>query len=553
MTTVTEARFAVTSMAHRRPLLRSACGLMLFTVLLGVAASWGPPLDDHELLVAQIAREMRQRGDWVVPVFNQIPRLNKPPLSPWLAMAASYMDPWASGVEGRHARVASVLSGAALVGFTIYVGIKRCGRRAGLWAGALAATTTGMLHFIYSARPEMLYAALCAAGLAAFVAAEDSPRRSRRGLVWALALWTAWGLATLAKGPQMPALFLLGIVVYFAWRRVPWRQGLGLLRPWLGLPLYLAVVLPWWLCLIHRVGYATFSQSQLAGRRFGLSPANLLDLSGLLKTFGLLVPWLLLLLPAARVLWRRRASGRGLALAAAISLVGIVGLGFARGQRGYYALPLLPLFAVLLSVGLRRVLALARLRPPWTARLRVIALVHVLAVAVVLAVFAILAPGYARVVLFLGALGVPACWALVDRWPSPVQPVRRLARATVAAMGLAMLVLALGARGWNPEPFERAAFARQVAALVPADRPLYSNTDRCNVVVFHGRRWVSRLAAGPLADALAAAGVTEGYAIVVARILPTLPANVHATVLLTVEADDPDDGLALVHLSLIRS
>lgn len=526
-------------------------GLMLLTLLLGLAASWTLPLDDHELLVAQMAREMQQRGDWVVPYFNQAPRLNKPPLSPWLAIIASRLDPWASGVEGRHARVASVLSGAALVGLTIWLGLRLFNRRVGLWAGTLAATSTGVLNFVYSARPEMLYAALCTAGLAAFLKADSSPPCSHRRLAWTLIVWTCWGLATLAKGPQMPALFILGLAIYCFWRRVSWRQALRLVRPsLLGLPLYLLIVLPWWLWLVHRVGYPTFSQSQLAGRRFGLSFWNLLDLSGVLKNFGLLMPWLLLFLPAAAVLWRRRARSRGLALIASISLVAIVGLAFGRGQRGYYALPILPLLAVWLSVGLQRVLALARLRPPWTQRLAALAAAHVLLVAVLLSVFALRGQGFSRAILFLGAVSTLVCWVFIDHLPAHIHRARRSVRAAAAAVGLAMLALALGSRAWKPEPVERATFARQAAALVPADQSLYSNTDRCNVVVFHGRRFVTRLPPGPLPEALDAAGVTDVYVIVVARILPQLPPNIHATVLLTVEADDLDDGLALVHLTV---
>ncbi len=52
-----------------------------------VVAFWsllpGPTLNNHECLVAQTSREMLDRGDWVVPYFSGMPRLQKSPLAYW--------------------------------------------------------------------------------------------------------------------------------------------------------------------------------------------------------------------------------------------------------------------------------------------------------------------------------------------------------------------------------------------------------------------------------------------------------------------------------------
>ncbi len=56
-------------------------------LLSGVLASSSIPLDSHEILVAETAQEMIQRGDWIVPYFNGQPRLDKPPVSYWATAA----------------------------------------------------------------------------------------------------------------------------------------------------------------------------------------------------------------------------------------------------------------------------------------------------------------------------------------------------------------------------------------------------------------------------------------------------------------------------------
>src|SRR5207249_10557747 len=59
----------------------------------------------HEGRVAATAREMRQRGEWIVPYCNDVPRLAKPPLAYWAAIAAwdicgAKDQPWPARLPG---------------------------------------------------------------------------------------------------------------------------------------------------------------------------------------------------------------------------------------------------------------------------------------------------------------------------------------------------------------------------------------------------------------------------------------------------------------------
>src|SRR6185295_2649298 len=62
-------------------------GLFVVSLLIslpGIGAQ--RPIDAHEAFVARTATEMSRRGEWAVPWFNDEIRLQKPPLSYWLAM-----------------------------------------------------------------------------------------------------------------------------------------------------------------------------------------------------------------------------------------------------------------------------------------------------------------------------------------------------------------------------------------------------------------------------------------------------------------------------------
>src|SRR5215470_17891244 len=65
-------------MAEKHAILFIGC------VLFHVAGTWSLPLIDRdEPRFAEASREMIQRGDYVVPYFNDHLRLDKPPLTYW--------------------------------------------------------------------------------------------------------------------------------------------------------------------------------------------------------------------------------------------------------------------------------------------------------------------------------------------------------------------------------------------------------------------------------------------------------------------------------------
>src|SRR5207237_7476612 len=120
---------------NRSPITRHVV-LFICCVLFHIAGTWSLPLIDRdEPRFAEASREMIQRGDYVVPYFNDQPRLDKPPLTYW-AQTVSYRI---FGQNDFAARFPSAVA-AALLAVTIPVlGLRISGERVG-WRAAIIFT-----------------------------------------------------------------------------------------------------------------------------------------------------------------------------------------------------------------------------------------------------------------------------------------------------------------------------------------------------------------------------------------------------------------------------
>src|SRR3954467_15764391 len=115
--------------------------IMPYFVDLGVSSIW----DANEAFYVETPREMLERGDFISPTFNYLPRLNKPVLSYWI-VATFYK---VFGVAGGIPRVPIALPARAMILTALALakagadpaprtGSGRSGAlEAALWAGAL--------------------------------------------------------------------------------------------------------------------------------------------------------------------------------------------------------------------------------------------------------------------------------------------------------------------------------------------------------------------------------------------------------------------------------
>ncbi len=119
---------------HLNSAIRNYALLFVGSMLFHLAGTWSLPLVDRdEPRFAEASREMIQRGDYVVPYFNNHFRLDKPPLTYW-AQAASYR---LFGENDFAARFPSAIA-AALVAMSIFAwGTRVGGKGVGWWAAII--------------------------------------------------------------------------------------------------------------------------------------------------------------------------------------------------------------------------------------------------------------------------------------------------------------------------------------------------------------------------------------------------------------------------------
>ncbi len=266
-------RGAVTATVGREAGAAAVLALALFFV--GTGSS--PLIGRDEPRFAEAAREMLARGDLVVPTFGGINRYDKPILVYWCTMASYAV----LGVNERAARLPSNVAGALTVLLLAWWARRRWGPGAGLAAGLLLAVT---LTFHIESRACTADLVTILPTVAALLALERL-LAGRGGAGAAAVFWTGMALGILGKGPVGPALAVftgLGLwALGRSWRRWEWgtaaallaagwwrlgpkvlvvpilwalvetvrspegRRRLGSLRWAWGVPLLLAITLPW--------------------------------------------------------------------------------------------------------------------------------------------------------------------------------------------------------------------------------------------------------------------------------------------------------------------
>ncbi len=297
---------------------------------------WAP----DEPRYGQVAREMLDRGDWLVPHVNNAPYAEKPPLYYWGAAALSL--PF-GGVSPVTARLAGALYAFGCV-FLLVLLVRRWfdDRAMGVTA---AAVFTSMIFVQWVMQRSALDQPLTFFILLTI----------ERGQVWlesgrlgpAVACGAAWIAAILVKGPLgllfPPAALAAGAI---ASRTAPSWKNAG----WLLVPLVMAGLGLAWLLPALEAGGEAYSDrllGQIKGRATGGEGHHLRPFYYFVeRTPVVSMPWTLHLLAGLLVMVKLRgqpaADRRGLATCAAIGIGGFLFLSAIATKREVYMMPLLP-------------------------------------------------------------------------------------------------------------------------------------------------------------------------------------------------------------------
>jgi 4-amino-4-deoxy-L-arabinose transferase-like glycosyltransferase len=279
----------------------------LVVALLTITFQMGslPLIQPDEGRNAEVAREMKERGAWLVPTHNGQVYLDKPAFY-FKAVAISLA---AFGDTEFAARLPSVLFAFGTLGISWLFARGRLNPRAAAIAVLVTATTP---LFIIHARTIIFDVALtlfiCSAIIAGHLA-EAGPGRPCRG--WHLVAALSAGLGTLVKGPVGFAVPALVLIVHHLVEGRP-RAVLRMFHP-LNAAAFVVVVLPWFIGL--SIAQPDFPHYGLVEETFNRFTTVKFQRTQPFHFYAWVVPatflpWSLLLPQAAPMaLWRWRSLG----------------------------------------------------------------------------------------------------------------------------------------------------------------------------------------------------------------------------------------------------
>ena len=387
---------------------------------LGTARLW----DRDEPRNAGCAAEMLSRGDWIVPMFNDELRHQKPVLLYWLMISAYQV----LGTTEFAARIWSALLAIGTVGLTYGIGRRLLGARVGLLAGFVLTTSMMFVVAGRAATPDsvLIFCSTLAIWMyvmGTFVPAppqadqpEDRdpgaafPRLRNEGSwfpeswYWIAGMYAAMGLGVLAKGlagcilpTAIIGMFLLiqrlrplhqatiekhsplAIIALNAARTFsPWHflKTCWSMRPITALAIILAIAAPWYVLVGLRTE-GDFLREFLIGEHFGRATQSMENHGGGLWYYPLalmlgMFPWSIFAVPLAiqidRTFARKENVAPALVFCMCWAFVQIGIFSVAKTKLPSYITPCYPGIAILLGFFLHRVASSRQLVNDWWIR-----------------------------------------------------------------------------------------------------------------------------------------------------------------------------------------
>jgi 4-amino-4-deoxy-L-arabinose transferase-like glycosyltransferase len=363
-----------------QPTTRNYACLFLGCLLFHLAGTWIVPLIDRdEPRFAEASREMLERGDYVVPYFNNSYRFDKPPFTYW-AQAASYKI---FGANDFAARFPSALA-AALTALVIFAwGFRMGDERVGFWGAIIFTLSLQTVEHAKAAVADMwlvLFVTVAHwAGYELYFRSEkqrSTPNVQRSTFNeehatpnsrWWWIFYIALALAFLAKGPigWIPLATVALTKLFVRDKRDPRFSFInGTIITLAGIALTVAIVALWGIPALirthgqfweigigrHVVGRSFTAMGGHGARSVGtyllLIPFYFVTVFFSFFPWSIKLPWL------AKKLWRERDLTDTYLLCGVAIVFGIFTLVTTRLL--HYTLPAFPLLALLLARALAR-------------------------------------------------------------------------------------------------------------------------------------------------------------------------------------------------------
>ena len=332
---------------------KNSKGIVLFAIIAisCLTGFWGltsRAIGNHEAYVGVTARNMLASGNWVLPIYNGEPRLNKTPLSYWLVATAGKIT---GSVNDFALRLPSALL-AVLSAIAIFYFVSDwLGFRIGALSALVWATTLCFFRYSHTGRPEMSLTCFVTIAMLSFYSAITAKSRSKQ-IYYMLVFWVSFSLAMLAKGPAPLLLIFPALFFYFAifrkWKLVP------KLLPVAGVILFLVIFLPWPITvLIKHPEAVEIWKNEFLGRAAGEYGSGSEPFYFYFWVmFAFFVPYcafipLAIAMPFYQIWKEKRDAIFYLCL---WFVIGIAAMTLCGGKRQHYILPIMPAMAALTGI-----------------------------------------------------------------------------------------------------------------------------------------------------------------------------------------------------------
>ena len=338
-----------------------ACGLLLLLSLVCFLPGFVSlqPMDRDEPRFAQASRQMVETGDYVDIRFQDEPRYKKPIGIHWLQVA-SVKTAEAFGLPGAREiialyRIPSLIGALASVLLTYWMALAFGGRREAFLVAALMASSLILMVEARLAKTDAMLLACCVAAMGALARvwfARSLPTQPRLTLV---VFWVAMAVGILIKGPMVVMFVGLAAVTLSVRERSP--RWLGALRPGWGLLFVALAVMPWFLAIAWKSGFAFYRLAVgddmlgkvATGQQNHFAPPGFY----ILAYWATFWPGAILAVAAIPLAWAERRED-WVAFLVAWTLPAWILFEAVPTKLPHYVMPLYPAFAVLAVIGIAR-------------------------------------------------------------------------------------------------------------------------------------------------------------------------------------------------------
>ena len=334
---------------------------LLFILGIGRWDLWNP----DEPRYAQVAKEMVDRGDWVLMHVNGNTYEDKPPLFFWLIALSSFL--W-QGFTSFSARFPSAFLGTLTVLLTFFLGTKLYGSRTGFLSALILATSFEFAYLSTRGNIDATLTFFTTASLLCFIQwYQYSPAHlnplprggrgdwvksgNRRNLL-IYGFYIGMAFATLTKGPVGFILPLLVSLIYLLFQK-DWK-AMKRMRLLAGMVLLIVIVLAWYLPAVLRGGQNFINETLLHQTidRFAKGSSHIRPIYYYFTNFPVdFLPWFLFL-PGAIVCGlskRKEGISRDFLFLLVWFVVIFLFFTFSKGKRAIYLLPLYPTASLLVG------------------------------------------------------------------------------------------------------------------------------------------------------------------------------------------------------------